>query len=355
MLISARTYFRIVLSALMVPGWSWANLVIPMGSYLGEVDLSNTQYSEQVGYLSARIFTSVEASKHINGSEPRAGSVGDCWQSGHDIYIDRDIQIQCNDSVIRSPDNAALGLYTLLTPYGNYLDSCTGILQVRDSGRNYLFASCNVGEYNRLFGTLQSRGLDITDCPAGRVSNNHGSLECKDISAVRKVITGSYLESCSLTTAYYSPDNDRLKVKCNFLDKVLDNASLCVNSGGDIAYLDDELACIEPSSGRPSEIHTASQYIPPGSYPLTCNKIAFFPCMGENRQGVLSASCKKGSRYHSCDYMETRLEDTDSHCRIKELGIIRNSGGTLVCNPDESFMASDEEKEQLKERLQCPQ
>ena len=327
--------------------------IIPMGSYLEYVDLSHTQYSEQDGYLSTRFFT--KESMYTLGSDPKSGLLGGCWKNGHDIYLDGKAQLKCDATVNRSIVNAATGLYTILTPYGSFLNSCIGILPVRESGRTYLYASCDLGHFNRVWGSYLSGRLDITNCPPGRVTNKHGIMFCNTKTTVRQVITGSYLETCSLSTAHYDPDKDLLTVRCRGYSKLrlLENASVCVGSGGDIAYANGNLACA-PASVQPAEIHTASQYIPPGSYQLTCNRIAYFPCMGKNRQGALSASCKKTNRL-SGSYSDTYLEDTNEQCQIKELSPVINDGGALACQPGESFRTnSQEQRDQLKRHFQCP-
>ena len=176
---------------------------------------------------------------------------------------------------------------------------------------------------------------------------------CDRRTSLRKVISGSYLETCSLPTAHYDPDKDLLTVECYSNFRLLENASVCVSSGGDIVYADQELACA-PASNQAAEIHTASQYIPPGSYQLTCTRIAYFPCMGKTRQGALSASCQKPD---SCsgDYRDTYLEDTSEQCQVRELDPVINDGGALACQPGESFRTnSQKERDQLKRYFQCP-
>ena len=109
--------------------------VIPMGSYLESVDLSHTRYSEQDGHLSTRFFTA--KSVYSLRSDPISGFLGGCWKDGHDIALDSEKQLKCDVTVNRSVADAATGLYTILTPQGPFLNSCIGILPVRESGRTF--------------------------------------------------------------------------------------------------------------------------------------------------------------------------------------------------------------------------
>ena len=356
------------------------SLFIPLGSYLEHFNIGLIHFNQGDMYLNFRPYGDFEdkLSFEVADGIPNPES---CWSQGYDLAKGRCTDLSCDTTTQRTPDEVSRFLYSAPMPYGSYLAKCTGIIRTLENNRYFLYATCLKAGHgpNPRDNFYQKNKLDITDCQNDINSDELGALSCTD-SPVRpkQILSGSFLSSCNLSDTYYYPDHDLRYIESvrRFDQKSLSLlfANSCIGSGKDITFsfnspsplpeetsLSEGVSCPDddtsstrykpPSSkytARGSLIckedstkevrpHTASRYIPAGNYLLTCKKIAFYPCMGPDRQGVLSAQCRNAQGI----YQETQLAYGDSECRMSKPGYVSNINGQLHCDPDSPFDNED--------------
>ena len=349
------------------------SLFIPLGSYLEHFNIGRISYDQGEIYFNKAPFGgSRKLSFEVTDNIPNPGS---CWSQGYDLTKGSDTELSCDTTKQRVPEDASRFLYSAPLPYGSYLDKCTGLLKTVENNREYLYASCLIAGWGRGPSDkyYKKNRLDVTDCQNEIISDKAGILKCSNSPVrLRQLLSGSYLASCNLSGTLYDPMHSRmvLKTNCGFLcgpacDDNITNYSLydaedCIGSGKDLRFIIDNVApypkpsgndliCVDDST-REVRVHTASSYVPAGNYLLTCRQIAFYPCMGPNRQGVLTAQCldERGI------FQETQLVDGDSECRMSNMGYVSNIYGHLRCDPDIPFNnESPTQRTDLLPHFQC--
>ena len=321
-------------------------LIIPMGSYLEHFNIGNIYLKNENIYLKIlsdgkNIKTGVGLHFKPTRSVPTSES---CWAQGYDLSKGNDMDLYCNTDIHKASgkEDAAQFLYSSLVPFGSYLQSCTGVLQTRENDRVYLYASCTadkISHYVHL--EFIPDKLDITDCKS-EIVNHYGSLACGDTPVKpRHILSGSYLESCELSRSYYEPDTQKLHSVCGDREihhLTLNNADSCIGKGKDIAFINKELVCQDSLSNEVRQ-HTASKYVPAGSYLTTCTRISFYPCMASDGRGLLSAKC--ASQKQSGHFIEASLTDSNNICSMSSLGYVSNIEGRLVCDSEIKFNNED--------------
>ena len=220
-------------------------------------------------------------------------------------------------------------------------------MRTEENNRSYLYSSCITANAprNADYDGFMTSKLDITDCHAKTIVNENGRLKCQENSVYsRKILSGAYLEHCDITATYYFEEAQWLTTICSGKQVSKNIPDTCFGSGRDIIYHNGTLECIESESGIVA-IHTASPYLPPGNYLLTCHKPAFYPCLGHDRKGKLVAKCQideialwKGLPEA---LVPASLEDGDNPCRMDQLGYVANKDGVLVCDPSYEFNDED--------------
>ena len=317
-------------------------LIIPQGSYLESYNIGSIYLDDGDFYFKAgRGALATKLSFQSTNSVPNAEQ---CWKMGFDLIKGEETDLACDSSSPSSVERASNFLYSALVPFGSYLSSCTGILQSQEENQTILYASClerQGGRRSVANSFYKPNRLDITNCQ-GEIINTNGVLECTGSTVTPKqVLTGSYLESCSLSYASYNFETDNLYAFCGygsdtgdtpysaFYGYNLENASNCIGSGKDIVWVGNKLECRDDSEKEVTR-HTASLKLPLGNYLTTCSRVAFYPCMGSSGLGVLAAQCANKKN----DFIETRLEDRDVKCRMAEMGFVSNINGVLKCDPD---------------------
>ena len=347
-------------------------LLIPFGSYLRNTNIANIRIVRGNVYLGSE--SMIEEVKFQPGKDIL--NARSCWSKGYNLKKTSDgKKLTCDKSKKRTPVNAAEFLSSSIVPYGSYLDSCTGLLQTRKGDQSYLYASCMYDGAPSLlydyYGKFYfSQKINLANCPPGGIFSHNGHLTCSPGHAKpRTILSGSYLDQCKITGTYYEPDTGRLETLCEKQKLVLENASQCLGEGKDIIvvhqssltqwlqslYFGTEpqttsLECIEKESGE-VVMHTASSYLPPGDHLLTCKKAAYYPCLGENKQGLMVAECADICGH----FIETMLEDTNKNCRISELSYISNKEGELTCKPGSKFNVNKTGIPNLLDHFQCNQ
>ena len=322
------------------------SLVIPLGSYMENVQLSSLFISDNKLHY------------YVPGYGPREPVDLDCWQAGYDFYLDSKKHLGCNTSQARGMENAARFLYSLLIPYGSYLPGCTGLLKTHEGSRYYLYASCRPSGVNKNT-VLNTQKIDITDCPAGHLVNQLGNLVCKtSASPRRQIVSGSYLYSgCDVADSDYNPVLDQITTRCRNIPYSISGVKSAIDSGKDVVYQDQGLKFTDPSK-EPAAIHEASLYLPPGNYTLSCRDAAFFPCMGQAGKGLLVAKCLPANipaQDELSRFKSAFLEDADERCAMHNMGYISNINGQLVCDPEIVFNYNEDPTQaDLVETLKCP-
>ena len=327
-----------------------ASLIIPLGSYLERIP------AHKLFILEGQDGPLLRTSAYNHPFD-----LLQCWQDGYDITAitsDQSAYITCNQEVRRDRIvNAADFLYSSLIPSGPYLKLCTGIIrtreQVDDVQRAFLYATC-IKAPGRPFHTDRDylvTKLDITNCSADRLVSIDGKLTCQETPETRlKVAFGSYLkQGCDITVSRYDEASNRLYTRCDKMNYQLDDVSQCINAGSDIVFSHEGLTCLSGSSTSAS-LQTSSAFIPPGNYTVSCTSIAYYPCAGPDRQGVLAARC----RGLDDKYQSSMLMDANDRCSMANMGYISNIDGELVCDPDIPFNDEvPEEGSSLNQHLRC--
>ena len=231
------------------------------------------------------------ATVYYNSSEDTLGSTRavplsnarECWQRGYDIKLDGSYLI-CDENVSRTPVNAATFLYSLLVPYGSYVNDCTGILvTMEENDQKYLYATCGLVNVT-LEGYPQK--LNITDCDDMDISYDTGlrRLICSEPptnlpnGVGRFLPPGNYLITC--TSMRFSP--------CGAEGRGLLEAS----------------------------------------------------CTGVTRNYSAGKSLNIVNN-------PTRLTGDDEYCSVNNMGYISNINGELVCDPSFDFHSATEESNNL--------
>ena len=308
-------------------------LFLPFGSYLEHV-LLHKIFIRGGSFYYARAGDPTRLSFAFADGNADAES---CWRQGYDIKALSVSSLTCDTSQQKTPKNVAKSLNSVLVPYGNYLDSCAGTMRTIENGRSYLYSSCDQIDYSPFPWDYIPGRLDITDCKLGNISNEDGHLTCQETSDYsRQILSGTYLQHCNIEDTYYLKDAQQMTTVCPGKSLTQSIPDDCLGSGRDIIFQNGSLKCIQSESDTVA-IHTASPYLPPGNYLLTCRKPAFFPCLGRNRQGRLVAECQK----EFGDLVSASLEDGDSPCRMDQLGYVANKDGVLVCDPSYKFNDED--------------
>ena len=356
------------------------SLFIPLGSYLEHFNIGRIDFYQGEMYFNPRPYgvLSKKLSFKIADGIPNPES---CWSQGYDLTKGSFTDLLCDTTEQRVPEEVSRFLYSAPMPYGSYLTNCTGIIRTLENNRYFLYAACLKAGYGSSPSDSYYRKnkLDITNCQSDINSDESGVLSCTD-SPVRpkQIVSGSYLSLCNLSDTYYDPDHifDQITSVCGFNQTLLQfsNAGSCIGLGKDIAFIFDSP---DPTQEEPSfpeaddcsengttrykprplgfrisfrngpickedptkeaRLHFASRYIPSGGYLLTCRKIAFYPCMGPDRQGVLSAQCLNAQG----KFQETQLAYADSECRMSKPGYVSNINGQLHCEPNSPFDNED--------------
>ena len=321
-------------------------LFLPFGSYLEHVFLNRIYITNGNFYYGTQSGRPIKLSFYSSGSITDAES---CWTQGYDLKALSAFELTCDTSQRKKPINVADSLNSVLVPYGSYLDSCKGVIKIKENNRSYLYSSCQKVK-RPLFGCIETaitlmlcrensfpNKLVITDCIHGAIANEGGRLTCQKNSVYsRRILSGTYLQQCKITDTYYYEDTQWLATVCDEKLVSKDVSNDCLGSGRDIIYQNGSLQCIESGASN-VEIHVASPYLPPGNYLLTCQQQAFYPCLGHNRKGRLVAECQK----ESGALVSASLEDGDSPCRMDQLGYVANKNGVLVCDPSYEFNDED--------------
>lgn len=308
---------------------SQPSLLIPLGSYLKKIALHEFYIKDNYFHSTITARPRLDFKQEENITTPY-----DCWLSGYDVKKVNLHMLACDLSQKKDPVNIADFLYSSLVPYGNYVDNCIGTLRSRENNSSFLYSSCFTPE-SRF--RLRMNKLDITDCTNRSLSNNNGYLECLDAPVdSRKVLSGSYLDSCMITRTYYYEESQKLETYCSGKTLSLQVTNECLGEGKDIIYDNGVVLCVETPS-RQVLSHQASPYLPPGNYLISCTRAAFYPCLGSNGQGKLVAECKNNNK----DMVPTFMEDSETRCRMDQLGYVSNIDGELVCDPDIPFNNED--------------
>ncbi len=282
-----------------------------------------------------------------------------CWKNGHDVRKEGP-HLGCDTSVKRSVVNAANFLYSTLLPTGSYLESCSGVFRtieiIDGRERSFLYASCEKSSGTQegfvLNTSIATSRLDITDCSPGKITNSDGYLQCMEQrSTPRSIVTGSYLKYCFAANSRFDSSKDTLTAECGGMKQyhTLEGLSNCLSSGGDVVFDNTGLAC-DIETSKTSEIHTASDYIPPGNYSLSCTDMAYYPCAGKNRKGLLTAKCFTNNSDPTDLINSTFLENADQACSAASY--VSNVNGTLQCDPDTPSV-NDPARKSMFDRLSC--
>ena len=368
------------------------SLFIPLGSYLEHFNLGRIVYKQGEMYINKSPFGSKEIKLSFEAADniPNPGS---CWSQGYDLAKGNCTDLLCDTTTQRMPDEVSRFLYSAPMPYGSYLRKCTGIIRTLENNRYYLYAAClQAGWLSNSSDIHYTKNrLDITDCQNNIDSDTAGVLSCTDAPVqLKQILSGSYLSMCNLSDTNYDPDSgfNHIDSICGYFPKpvTLDEAGLCTGSRKDIAFTSDSIyprqresplpeadncsengtsptfyrspprlsvskapVCMEDPT-KEVRLHIASRYIPAGSYLLTCRKMAFYPCMGPDRQGVLSAQCLNPQG----KFQEAQLAYGDSECRMSKPGYVSNISGQLHCDPDSPFDNEDTTQgTDLSSHFQC--
>ncbi len=336
------------------------SLFIPLGSYMEKVPLYIIHANK-----AENIITYPVSRYHTDPSLSL-----DCWRDGFDIIKDSD-KFSCNRSVSKPIVDAARFLYSVLIPYGSYLDSCISILKTREMVNNeirsFIYATCKNNPLTRGYIWANDRDnvikqkVDVTDCPMDHLVNTNGNITCANEPKTRRqIVTGSYLKQrCFAGESFYNSDEDTLYSRCGSTEyhnnsRQLSNITECLDLGGDIIFRADELHCdLSSSAAEIAKIHTASAFIPAGNYSISCAKIAYYPCAGINNSGLLVAQCLTGIASDS-NPPYTQLEDGANDCRMSDLGYISNINGVLTCDPEVIFSGDEPTQgSDLVDALRC--
>ena len=349
-----RIYFRFWLvvctytTSLTALSTDTPSLILPLGSYLQQVPA----YFTYVDPRKRQLF--VKQKSWIKASVPLT-----CALDGFDITFNSNEEtLACDKSVNIGSRNAADFLYSSLLPSGTYLDTCSGIFRTREMingvQRSFLYATCSDrsdrSDWPLLSPDIKSNRLEITDCAVHSIKNDNGVLSCGSTPGeIRQIVFGSYLEQgCIAQYSHYSGSDDSIQTRCRVSAYKRQNFSLkrvsqCIASGGDIVFENQSLKC-DTSGSVAAEVHTASSFIPPGNYSLTCARISYYPCAGSNRQGLLTASCMRlGASYEEPNSMVNARFDNNANqrCNAADMGYISNIDGVLTCDPDIVFNDED--------------
>ena len=150
-------------------------LFLPLGSYMSKTNLAAVFYDGTSDFLTD--FNSKRSSP-LGLEEAR-----NCWSHGYDISVSSASLTpyrswSCDDSESKRrllPVNAATFLYSVLVPYGSYLEKCIGVMATLENNRKYLYATCDSH-----IGSPRSQRLDITDCGNMDISSDgSGTLFCR--------------------------------------------------------------------------------------------------------------------------------------------------------------------------------
>ena len=205
------------------------SLFLPLGSYMSKTDLATVFYDESIDFLT-----------DYNGMPSSPLGLKDarnCWSHGYDISVNsEELNLQRYWSCERSeskrrqpPINAAMFLYSMLVPYGSYLEKCIGVIATLEDNRKYLYATCD-----SFLSSLRSQKLDITDCENMDItSDGSGTLSCRSPRNLPPGVApylppGNYILTCR--NARYYPCGGRnksgqLEVSCRTFSDARSNYS----------------------------------------------------------------------------------------------------------------------------------
>ena len=305
-------------------------LFLPFGTYLEHVFLDRIYVKDGFFY-----YGNGSSAVYKLGFFPSDGIPDpvSCWSQGYDLKAQSPGSLACDTSQQKPSRDAAISLHSTLAPYGSYLDSCIGTMRIEENSRSYLYSSCRDTVPRSYAPYPRTNKLDITDCTGGSISNEDGQLVCRQSTVYsRKILSGSYLRLCEITGTYYFEEAQRLDTICDGRPITQKVTNSCLGSGRDIIYQNGSLQCVDSAASN-VKVHVASPYLPPGNYLLTCQKQAFYPCLGPDRKGRLVAECLNASR----EFVQAFLDDGDSPCRMDQLGYVANRNGVLVCDPSYEF------------------
>ncbi|KEQ14992.1 hypothetical protein GZ78_24200 [Endozoicomonas numazuensis] len=320
------------------------SLLIPFGSYLEKVKLNELYVNNNQLYHTGLFRAADSGFKKISPIPL------ECWEKQNDIAFNDDGYLYCNTS-ITYPEaiNAAVFSFTELIPTGDYTERCGFMLKTKentDEGlKSFLYATCYNYGYNfpiknytpRDYKDIWIRNTytiksDITNCPPGGLHYENRGLKCVSYYNIpkHKIVYGSFLKSaCDIGYTFYGSNSDRLGTVCNDKALELNGVSDCIADGKDIVFEDDKLQC-KPGE-LVAEIHTSSDFLPAGNYLITCVNSAYYPCLGENHQGLLVTQCITGGTYYSVKTLT--LENADEKCKMGGAGYISNLNSALTCDP----------------------